>query len=388
MVKKERAREKVIVYPYSAQFTPILRNKELIEDYEIAALVSPYGWGLVGRDAAWADGGAPIGIDVSDSFDETLEACDTVLLAESIYKLDYFNIIRPNIEKAVKAGKNIICTIQFEDDMYNDIQKLCKDNNVDIKYFNALKKSSKIADFRQFIDFPMEKQYYQLYNVETPVIFVAGMGERTNKFDIQLTLRSNLQKLGYKVGQIGSRSYCEILDFHSMPGFMYDSRVSDFHKIVLFNWFVKRIENTENPDVIIIGIPDGIMPLNRTFTGHFGVISYIISQAVPADALVLSTLFGLYKGDYFERMLQPIRYKLGCNITCFNLSNMNFDTVTSSEKSKEFYTTVDYKFVDEKIKTYTGLSTPVYNVLNADSASDMTNYIVNMLSGYGDVDAI
>ncbi len=387
MVKKERAKEKVMVYPYSAQFAPVLRNRELIEQYEITGLVAPYGWGPAGRDAAWADGGEYIGIEVSDSFDEALKVCDAVLLAESIYKLDY-SIMRPNIEKAVKAGKNIICTMQLEDELYNNIEKLCIDNNTAIKYYNVLKRPSKISDFRDSLDCTEKRDNHKIYDIETPVLFVAGLAERTNKFQIQLDLRNNLQKLGYKVSQVGSRSYCELMGFHSIPSFMFEPSIPEHKKILLFNWFVKRIECAEKPDIIIIGIPDGIMPLNKSFTGHFGVMGYLISRAVNADALILSVLYNMYNNQYFELLQNSIKYKLGCSITCFNMSNISFDWTTSKEKSKEYYTTIDYRFIDEKIEQYKVLSTPVYNMQNPSSAYDMTNYIIDVLSGYGDIDAI
>ncbi len=125
-----------------------------------------------------------------------------------------------------------------------------------------------------FIQYPLNKNYeicsyvdkLEIQEIKTPVIFVMGVGENAHKFEIQLSVRENLFNMGYKVSQVGSRNYCEMFNFHSFPEFMYSNMYSETEKIKLFNNFIKNIENQENPDVIIIGIPGTIMRINNKAT--------------------------------------------------------------------------------------------------------------------------
>ena len=41
---------------------------------------------------------------------------------------------------------------------------------------------------------------------------------------------------------------------------MYDEGVSEKKKILMYNHYLKWIEQSEKPDVILVGIPGGIMP--------------------------------------------------------------------------------------------------------------------------------
>ena len=174
-----------------------------------------------------------------------------------------------------------------------------------------------------------------------------------------------------------------MLGFHSFPKFMYDGAIPETNKIVLFNHLVKKIEKEEQPDVIIIGIPGGIMPFNNNLVNHFGIIAYEVSQAVAADSAIFSCHYAEHYSDYFTKLSDLIKYRLGCEINCYNMANVSFDWSNSKYENKMLYTTLDSNFIDEKITDYKTLSTPVFNVHNSRGAGEMAEYIINTLSEYG-----
>lgn len=61
-----------------------------------------------------------------------------------------------------------------------------------------------------------------MYDINTPVIMVAGMHELTHKFKIQLEIRQYFQELGYSVSHISSKKIGAVLGAHSFPQFMFD----------------------------------------------------------------------------------------------------------------------------------------------------------------------
>lgn len=366
-------KRKTMVYPYSLEISPIVRHKDLLENNQIVSLVSPEGWGMTGKDASLADNGEKLGMTIRSDFEECLDLCDTVLFCQSVHTLDYETIIKPKILKAIQLKKDIIITIPLDKKELDYISQQALLNNLNFEYYGHIKGKTEncIGD-----------KEVRIYDINTPVIFVMGMGCRTNKFEIQLSLSENLQKMGYNVSQIGSRGYCELFGFHSFPDFMYSDKISETNKILLFNHFIKNIEKTENPDLIIIGIPGGIMPINDTITNNFGILSYEVSQAVVPDLAV----FGCYCGDYYKDYLAEIRrlikYKLNSNVECFCIANAIIDGNESEYKHEAVYISVPSEYVDKKVQEYRFYGEKFFNVLNTQDSKEMTEHIVDVLANY------
>ena len=372
--------KKVLIYPYDSGFTPILRHRQFLVGYEIVSLVSPGGWGLTGRDAGEADKSGQTGISITGNFGEALELCDAVIFVESEKPLDFQKYIMPKVFTAAEHGKDITITTQLRNEDFNTISKKCKDTGVDFKYFNYP------AEHRKFPTIAVENEF--LHNINTPVVFVLGIGERTSKFEIQLSLREKFINEGYKVSQIGTRGYCELLGFHSFPEFMFNGTLPETNKIVFFNHLIKQIENEERPDVIIIGIPGGIMPFNNRLTNRFGILAYEVSQALEADCAIFSCHYAEYDISYFKGISDLVKYKLGFEVSCYNISNVMYDWVNSKQENKNNYTTLDSTFIDKKLNLYSKLEIPVFNAQNTDGAWNMSEHIINKLADYGNSQCI
>ncbi len=368
-------KSKAIVYPFDVQFEPVLRYRKLIEQYDIVGAVSPESWGLSGNDAAHKSGGSHIGVNVDCNFEQSLDLCDTVIFSDAATIFDFQKLIYPKIISAIKREKNIVLLYDIAVEIENEIKQKCEEIGKQFICYNSRNKFQYLDEYAAFQE--------NIYDIGVPVVFVIGMCERTGKFETQLAMRDSLLNLGYKVSQIGTRSYCELLGFHSFPEFMFSTNIGETSKIVLFNRYVKEIEYKEKPDIIIIGLPGGIMPFNNYFTNKFGIIPFEVSQAVTPDAAILCTLYDDYKPDYFQMTSRSIRYKLGFEVDCFNLSNVMFDWMSAYERKKVEYTTVTSNFIDQKKLRFTNLNMPVYNILNSEDVNKMAEYIIDRLSNYG-----
>ncbi|MDF2989338.1 MAG: hypothetical protein K0R50_4848 [Eubacterium sp.] len=371
-------KKKLLIYPYDIEFSPVLRHPEMLSEYDIAALVAPNGWGFTGKDASVADGGEKLNININNDFEGLLPLCDTVLFTEAERVLDFHKSILPKVEKAAEQGKNILYFRKIEENSKNQLMEICKKYNVGFKSGE---------DFENTYN-DIELEGFNLQKINTPVIFVLGLYEKTQKFEIQLSLREVFNSLEYKVSQVGSRNYCELLGFHSFPQFMYSSAKTEDKKILSFNHLLKDIENSEKPDVIIVGIPGNVMRLNDNFTGRFGIMAYEVSQAVTPDAAVMSTLYEDFKPEYFEKIATSIKYKLGFDISCFNLSNIKFDWAVAEYSFKESYLMIDSSFVNKKKTKFDMIKTPVFNILNSNDRVNMSNYLIDILSYYGEIESV
>lgn len=370
MIQKQR----LLVYPFDNDFLAAIKHTEFISKYEITKLVSPNGWGFVGKDAGSTGKWKETGIKVEGNFKEALGACDSVLFIDSHLKLDFEKIIYPKILEAIKEKKNILCELKVDDKLKKELAELASNNGIS-------------CDFLSDNEVWSSPEKSEIYNINTPVIFVLGVSERTNKFEIQLALRKRLIKEGYKVSQVGTKKYCELLGFHSMPNFMYGNSLSEPEKITLFNHYIKKMEKEEKPDVIIIGLPGGTMKFNNKYTCNYGIMSYEISQAVIPDAAICSVLYEEYKPAYFENVCKSLQYKLGFKVDCFNLSNYQSDFVRSESSMQMCYTLLDSTAIIQKIENLSEVDTPVYNILEEENADKMCKFILDKLSCYAEVSA-
>jgi peptide maturation system protein (TIGR04066 family) len=370
------SKEKLLIYPFDIQSSPIVRHANLMDNYELAGIVAPNGWGFSSKDAGYVDGGECIGINVNSSFNELIDTVDTVLFMESYNKLDINKLVYSKIQVAADKGKNIICTLNLEDELFKEINEKCISKGKYLKYFSPSKGLNICSDMCDL---------ESLLEITVPVVFVLGAAERTQKFEIQLSLRENLIEAGYKVSQVGSRHYCEMLGIHSFPDFMYSTCLSETKKIILFNNYIKKIELEEQPDILVIGIPGGLMPFNKEFNNNFGIFAYEISQAILPDIAIFSTLYGDYLPVYFEKIALSIRYKLGFETDFFNLSNNIFDFKGSKMLRSIQYLTVDSELVDVKKQNFKNNKIPVTNILNREDAKTLADNVIKKLTGNDDI---
>jgi peptide maturation system protein (TIGR04066 family) len=374
--------ERVIVYPFDNEFLPVLRHREFLKNHEIVGLVAPSGWGFAGKDAGSADGGNTVGFEVGTDYESCLDICDTVLISDYRKTLDFKTIVFQKILKAIDSNRNIICTLSLDTEYKNKISDLCKKKGLYFKYYHS--------EVTAKLSAPIEHE--KIYEINAPVLCISGISENTSKFEVQLMLRKLFLKENYKVSQIGSRSMCELLGFHSFPSFMYDTAISESNKVVLLNQYIRKIEGDENPDIIILGIPGGILPFNNSLTNKFGILAYMVSQAVIPDAVVMCTLHEDYMPKYFDEISLSMKYKLGFDIDGYILSNTKFDWDSFLEqpenaKQAEFYSIISSQ-VDKKIETLKGYNIPVFNILNERDSVNLYNRLVSNLTEYGTVESL
>ena len=200
---------------------------------------------------------------------------DKVIIVDSnmVSYEEYDNAIKVFLEKNIRI---ILATGIYDEILYSKHSQkrieICKGNEI-------------------VIDSIVHKNKQE---IEVPIISVMGVGYNVSKFDVQLYLREMFLKKGYKVAQIGTKKISNIMGFYSIPDFMYNNRFSGEETILRFNEFVKKVEDKEKPDIIIIGVPEPILPLNKKHLFSFGIRAYEIYQAVDVDYCILNLLSGEY----------------------------------------------------------------------------------------------
>ena len=368
-----------IIYPYDVQSAPLVRHKDLLDGIDIVSVVSPYSFGLCGRDAGEADKGGNTGIVVEEEFSKALTFCDTVIFTETEMEFEFEKLVYPKIQEAVRNDKNIILLRNVDKKTYDDLDELCNTYNVKFRYCHTkvwIKEELEPKDLRAHV----------IHNIDTPVVFVLGDGERTCKFETQLVLRKFFKDQGYKVSQIGSRAYCELLGFHSIPTFMFEPRY-EMEKIYLFNQFIKKIELTEKPDVILIGIPGAIMSLNGSNATNCGITAYEISNAVSSDVALFCMYYSNWSTEYYKELQQVVKHKLGFDVQNFVLSNTKLDWMGINEgKNKLKFFTINNSKVESQSKELNANEIPAYNIYDKEDAEELCGNVLDKLASYAEIE--
>ena len=131
-----------------------------------------------------------------------------------------------------------------------------------------------------------------------------------------------------------------------------------------------------NPDIIIVGIPGGIIPINNEFTNKFGMTAIEIGYSINADIMVLNINYDDYADDFYDEMSLLVKYKFNIDSLYFGMTNHKIDFQRSREANILRFVTVDM----EKIKCKISQNNNVYEVTEY-GINELYNKIVEELSG-------
>ena len=343
-------KKKLAVFPYNDEVSSLWKYNDLLWEFEIKNLISPRGWGLTGQNVKWDSNGQTINLVIQDNLSENeYGQIDAIWITEEINEMDSDAAIGM-LEKLFSSEKEIIYTSHICSELRNIIVDTGRAINLfDIK---NVKKELSPAHHR--------------YSIDVPVVMVIGTSIMTEKFDLQLSIRRNLQDLGYKVSQVGSKSFCELFGFHSIPEWFFNCTYLEADKISMFNMFMKYIEIEEKPDIIVVGVPEGIIPLTKKHHFNYGVYAFEICCAVDPDYTVLALPYGEYNDEFYTEMKTLCQYRLNVTLDSFYVSryqpisnsfikpNLEFTQskgiVPSTEKHKVFSEIGDNLLTDHIVR--------------------------------------
>jgi len=347
--------KKLALFPMTRDMCAVARYASLLVGYSLHKLFIPPFSNYNGSDINVIDGGDATGLLLEKYADNDLNTCDVLFVDydENIKTTDIYTDV---INKAEKMGKEIIISKKLK-------QKL------------SMKYSS---DEKQVV-MKINPETDRLYEVKIPVITVLTQGIRTDQYATELALRAHFINSGYRVSQIGSYCASLLFGFNGLPDFIYENRDS-YEKILLFNRYVHEIINNENPDILIMGVPDAIMKYNNQILNGMGLVPYVVCNAVNSDLSVLCTYYGKYTKQYFEETSQFGNFCHNTPIELFNIANTAFAPEMIDEVPKLKFIEVNSNFVMETIDEISADAFVLFNALNEGSIKNACKTINDMLT--------
>lgn len=348
-----------VIYPINKEFVEIIKYIKMLENYEKIIPVSLIGQGVDNRDVGDLVKGSPLGIKITSDFEKNIQDATEIIFTE------FSDIVYEKIMYSIEQKKNIVCLCELENEVEVRILQKCKE--IGLTYKNYCNLSETYPELKE----------NRLKQVCVPILLICGLSEYTNKFELQLKVRNEFLRRGYSVSQVGSKKYSSLFGMHNFPQFMFND-IHDNEKIYLFNSYVKQIEDTEKPDIIIIGVPGGVMPYDADHPNGFGIVNYLVSNALNVDYTLLSLSYNEYDESFWNFATNYMKFRYEYPVQSFHLANIFHDVYGDERNDRERLIYINQKKVDEKIKTFARKD--IFNLNNEEAFISIIDEIIEYLS--------
>jgi len=310
---------------------------------------------LQGADISILDGGCFANVAISDFNEAGVAECDTLFIdySDNIQEL---GVYVEAMKTAESMGKKVIISRALADKL-----------QLVMKYSEELRQ-------------PRYSGSDKLYEINVPIVMVFSQGEYTDQFATELALGKHFKDEGYSVGQIGSRECSSFFGFPCAPDFLFESQ-DVYNNILRFNYYVKDLTDTIQPDLLIIGAPNSMMKHNNYILQGLGLVPYVISNAVSSDISIACLHYGAFSNSFYEEVSRHGHYHLGNPIGFFGLANTSASTKSAEDVELE-YTNLDSAFVLKGIsKNPVSDEFHLFNTLDKESVKNACIAVQEVLTG-------
>lgn len=340
---------RLLIFPFSIEIASIARyHKDLVDYEEVICVTLQKLSNIADTDVSYFDGGTHCGVKVTNDFTEALKLSNDILFYETGENAD--NLI-PYVEEAVALEKNLIFT-----------------SDTNISELSALYDGKHLTNRQFYCDV---SEWDRLKKIKIPIVMVAGLGNHCNKFDVQLGLREKFLDCSYKVSQVGTKAYSSLFGFDAVPIF-HD--IPLWKKILFYNRYFSQLVKLEKSDVLIVGIPGGIMQIDKWHNEYFGETAIAISKSLSPDLAILSiyenSCLSAEEVNHFSKYFE---YTLTSQLNYFHTSNVKM-MINVEERL------LDYLVINhESTKIEQLLCGDTFNVFCNESSQKTYNKIISEL---------
>ncbi len=352
--------KKVLFFPYHPDLKTLIDYSVHLKGYQIAGFISYKEDNRVIHSLNQAINHENM------PYDELIRDCDAVIILDNYrgYKPDkYYQVIND----AIARHKEIYITplAQSQLDLRNYHGKYQLLEHLPDKV-NTVKGNSGLI------------QEIKIYDIDIPVIGIFGQGKNCGKFESQLLLKSVLEE-EYETVTITTNALGALFGCFTIPSFLFEELPFQ-KKIFKLNYYLKLISKFYDPDVMIIGVPEGIVPFKRKEYHHFAEYPLVVTNAVSIDMAVLCTYF-VY-GTKIEHGLRSLaefcQNKFNVPVGAISISRTSIE-IPEETHEKIVFEYLDKSYLEKYYPNLRCIKTPIINLLNREEAADKIKMSLRML---------
>jgi len=334
----------IFIFPFGNEITPALFH-DFFTKYNSVYILEEH------KEAPKIDG---VQFITTDLWSEIITQCDEALIV-SDEKVP-LSLYKRVIEQLLKANVIVFLSRTIADQLNIEAQ-----DNIKIIGKNLL--SSKVS-------------VKQLVPINVPVIGILGDGKLTDKFQIQIALDKSFKRLGYNVLSITAKEYADFLGMSLIPNFIFEPMyLSD--KIVALNQYFYNIIFHLKPDLVLLNIPGGALPISEQYVKEFGEFAYTLCNALSPDILIRTLYFNNYDSPFFENDIRQIkyRYNVAPEYYCISSTSLVYPPSLMDELG---YLKVEPMVKQQVIKNIRSLDLPC-DIFEYDNTSDVDHICDKMI---------
>lgn len=354
--------KRMLIYPYGAEVEHLVDFHNLLKDLQPVGLVRLRGWDDGQRYCCNAGLNIPIYYEFEEGLKNTQP--DVVWFADFQFALDFEQYYLPYIKLAVSEGKYIV--------MGRSLKEKAKPYLTEQRVLYCEAEVESIED-----------SYHSeaLAQINTPIIYVAGLFSGLDKFALQLGVRRELEKREISVIQIGSREDARYFGFYEIPQYMLETNISEKEKILRFNGCMKSLEEKYKPDLFLIGVPGELFGASAKYMANFGMLAYEIFMSALPEGLIVSLPYDEYSEEYLEEISTTIERRFGAGVDVFHRTNKKFQLDdTEINQANQYLTVID---IDEKTSI-----DRLYMLNDSKQMEKAIDKIINKLIEYGKIRSV
>jgi len=338
--------KKIILFPYHPDLRILIEHISSLRDYEINGFVS------FKEDADSIQMlNESIGL-VDSAYDRLIQESDAIILLDNYrdYKPDkYYQVI----EDGLRYNKEILITPLAQAQL--DLEK----------YQGQYDLLERLPDRMDTIEMVhLSSSLLKKHAINVPIIGVIGQGKHCEKFKNQILLKEVLES-EYQTITISSNALGVLFGCYTIPSFLFED-IPFEEKIFKYNRFINLLA-TLCPDVMVLGIPEGIAPFTKMEFHHFAEYPLVITNAVPIDTAVLCTYFmaGVLNEDGLREMMNYCGQKFEIPVSAIAVSRTLYE-IPSEEYEKIIYEFLGDSFIREHYPDVNSGNVPILNPLKRD----------------------
>jgi len=293
--------KRALIYPYNKEMHALIRYRDLLA-FEISHVVDVVGKGAIGKDSGEFIGAKPSGIIVQKKIEDCLQDVDTIVLGylDELSRIKRRDILKEMLELALRHEKNVYSLTPVTSENYPEVVDQFKQKNLHL--------DSPVISYRDYKNITQAFDWRE--SSQIPIVGIFGTSPQQGKFTTQLALRRELQKLDYKVGQLGTEHQSALFGFDFTFPNGYDGAQNvripmDLHVPLLQSAMV-GIEKSQ-PHIIIVGGQSGIIPYSFAEKSPcYTLSSLILIFGTVPDAYIL-VVNSIDEFDYIQENINVLK---------------------------------------------------------------------------------
>lgn len=223
------------------------------------------------------------------------------------------------------------------------------------------------------------QNYGKLWNIQCPVICVAGTSSKQGKFTVQMELRKRFLKDNYKVGQLGTEPSALLYGFDEcFPyGFNSEINLNNSEQISCVNYLMHKIDDIE-VDLILVGLQSNVTHASYGNIAFYPTSQYEMLMGTDPDIMVLCINYN-DSLDYIDRTLSYL--KAVTNVSYYVLGLFPFEKKYGwNDLTENSYIRIpEYLIEQRKIVIEKKFHCKVYNIADEGELSLLYEGIINYL---------